>query len=342
MKYKFIAIFSLFLILFPQFAISDELKCWITLEENWKNYITPYTEFNIWANGECKIYFRVYGKGKFYYNNEYHECNGSWLVGENLVSFQIRDEKGNAQGLYKIEFYAEDSFGRKSDKKSKIFKVDVTPPETEIGFTGTYFDERWLSSNALIFLNAKDNGCGTRIIKYGIDAKPWKNYENPFKIGEEGKQVIYFYSMDNLGNKENIKSVEIFIDASPPYSWIELHGKHVVNDIIWIRNDTSLSIAAKDNGSGVKNVFYRIDDKWHEYNGTISLKEDGIYFLEFYSIDNVENREKVKSIEIGVDSKPPKIYIEEPKNGLQVFGRRIFLTNIPIIIGGIKHYNKSR
>ena len=91
------------------------------------------------------------------------------------------------------------------------------------------------------------------------------------------------------------------IDTIPPVTSLEFIGDKGQEE--WFRSDVKLSLDAKDNegGLGVDYTLYRINDSdWEIYNNPISLLE-GDYKIEYYSVDNDENIEDVKSFEFEVN-----------------------------------------
>jgi hypothetical protein len=96
---------------------------------------------------------------------------------------------------------------------------DIIPPVTTISFNPTEPDGEngWYISNVTVTLNATDDDSGVNITKYRIDGSIWYNYSEPFILVEDGKDIlIEFYSIDNTGNQEEIKSVVIDIDQTKP------------------------------------------------------------------------------------------------------------------------------
>lgn len=107
--------------------------------------------------------------------------------------------------------------------EGKTIFVDSTPPVTTCsldpptpnGLNGYYV------SNVAATLNATD-GSGVNVTYYRIYEGEWQIYNNPFVLSEDGNDVlIEFYSIDNIGNIEEIKSTSIDIDKTPPNVTIE-------------------------------------------------------------------------------------------------------------------------
>ncbi|MBC7080680.1 MAG: hypothetical protein H5T44_00275 [Thermoplasmatales archaeon] len=92
----------------------------------------------------------------------------------------------------------------------------ILDPSTPDGENG------WYLRNVNVTLNATDpDGDAIAYIKYRIDGESWINYNGTFTISEEGDHLLEFYSADNKGNIENIKSVYIKIDKSKPFVTLE-------------------------------------------------------------------------------------------------------------------------
>ncbi|HEC75711.1 MAG TPA: hypothetical protein ENI33_00425 [Thermoplasmatales archaeon] len=322
---------------------------WLTTEiKYWKRYATSLTEFTIWAADygcECGSYIIHYSingpeNAKFYLNGEYHDADGTWYKGmrNQPVAFQIRDENGFApEGTYIVKYWAEDDLGTPEEEiHTQVFYVENECPETYIRFEGEIY-KKWICSNTSIILNASDKGSGVMETLYAIDNGSKNIYKGAFKIKEEGKHTISFYSIDYLGHKENEKVCEVYIDNIPPETQIKIEGEEK-----WITSSDIISIKGTDKGCGVYATYYRIDnEKWNIVTGDIRIKEEGKHLLEFYSVDNLNNREETKRIEIYIDNSPPEIKFISPKlHYLYIFGREIvslsFIKADTIIIGSIE------
>ncbi|HEC77219.1 MAG TPA: hypothetical protein ENI33_08210 [Thermoplasmatales archaeon] len=176
-------------------------KSWLVYEINtYKNYVSSFTEFSIFAEdeeGEYNIHFLINGpeKSKFYLYGKYYHCNGTGYTGNrNMpVSFQLRDEKGHApEGIYTVEFWAEDALGNVEEKNIKEFIIDTKSPGTEIEFNNKFGE--FISPFIEISFKYIDGDFGVKNTLYKIDDEAWKYFLRPFKIGGEGKHTICYYS----------------------------------------------------------------------------------------------------------------------------------------------------
>jgi hypothetical protein len=101
---------------------------------------------------------------------------------------------------------------------------DTTPPVTTISFEPPEPDgcSGWYISNVTVTLNATDEGSGVNATYYRIDGAEWETYTEPFILSEDGDNIlIEYYSVDNAGNIEDVKSATLDIDRTPPEIIIE-------------------------------------------------------------------------------------------------------------------------
>jgi hypothetical protein len=113
--------------------------------------------------------------------------------------------------------------------------------------------------------------------------------------------------VDTLGNIETIKSVNIYIDKTPPSTTHSFSG--TIGNNGWYISDVIVTFIALDNQSGVNHTYYRIDNgSWIEYTAPGPIAYDGIHTLEYYSVDVAGNEEPVKGpFSLKIDKIPPAI-----------------------------------
>ena len=107
-------------------------------------------------------------------------------------------------------------------------------------------------------MNATDDDSGVNTTYYRVDGVIWYNYTEPFILDFDGENIlIEFYSVDNAGNQEEVKSVKINIDKTKPVICLEyeITGGDPVNG--WELTFTAIAI---DDTSGMNRVeFYNKD-----------------------------------------------------------------------------------
>jgi parallel beta-helix repeat protein len=122
---------------------------------------------------------------------EYRLNNGSWIIYSAQLSVSI-------DGEYVMGFYSEDKVGNQESAKNVTFKIDCAAP---ISIAST--------SEFEITIVASDNTSGVNRSVYRIDGSDWKNFIGSFNVSTAGNHTIEYYSVDNAGNEEEIKTISI-------------------------------------------------------------------------------------------------------------------------------------
>lgn len=104
------------------------------------------------------------------------------------------------------------------DQTFVIPNIDGVPPITNIMLDGTLGQNNWYTSNVQVTISATDNEGGSGVAKteYSFDGINWTLYTESFTINTEGTRKLYYRSVDNAGNVEQIKEQVIKIDKTPP------------------------------------------------------------------------------------------------------------------------------
>jgi hypothetical protein len=103
------------------------------------------------------------------------------------------------------------------------YNSSFSPPITTISFDppAPNGDNGWYVTNVTVTLDATDID-GVNATYYKINGEEWKTYESPFIISEDGKDIlIEYYSIDNAGNIEDVKSSYLNIDQTSPETSLE-------------------------------------------------------------------------------------------------------------------------
>ncbi|KAA0010513.1 MAG: hypothetical protein FE041_05200 [Thermoplasmata archaeon] len=132
---------------------------------------------------------------------------------DDFVMFNLTQD-----GIYTVNYCAEDYLGNEEGIKTVIIKIDKTKASTIHSLSPSLpnGNNGWYVSNVTITLNANDNVSGVNVTKYKIDDGNWENYSGAFIISEEGEHTIKYYSIDNAGNEEDQKEINIKIDKTKP------------------------------------------------------------------------------------------------------------------------------
>ena len=91
-----------------------------------------------------------------------------------------------------------------------FLQLDVTPPVT----TSTA-DSAWHRGAVTVTLSATDALSGVAYTRYRVDGAGWQTGTS-FLVSGDGVHGIDFYSVDNAGNPEAVKSAQVKIDGTAP------------------------------------------------------------------------------------------------------------------------------
>jgi hypothetical protein len=121
----------------------------------------------------------------------------------------------------------------------------------------------------------------------------------------DGSYFIDYNSTDNAGNTEPTNTAVVIIDNTPPTTTLTIGEPNYISDATYVTPDTSFTLEATDTGSGIYCTAYRIynatyNSGWITYAGPFYLTSltDGAYTIEYYSIDNVQNIEAARAINV--------------------------------------------
>ena len=256
------------------------------------NYITSSTPLYINASDahNYTIHYRI--------NNETEEIGD---MNQNVVLFL----NNYTDGAYTIEYWAIDELGNEAIHQSIDVYLDNTSPETSAVLTPAQpnGENGWYISNVSLVLTANDTGSGVNTIYYKINDGEWNEYNESLSFTEEGIYIIHYYAVDNLGNSEAEKSIEIKIDKTAPTLDYNITGEEGDNG--WYIGNVILQLIAEDAPAGIQEFKYRINNgEWQIYNESIEISEDGVYVIDFYAKDYAGNNASIE-ITIKIDKTPP-------------------------------------
>ena len=147
-------------------------------------------------------------------------------------------------------------------------------------------------------MNASDDFSGINQILFSFNNVSWMKYDDPIVLTEDGIFTMYYFAIDNAGNKENINVQVIKIDLTAPSTTLTFTNYYVDdNDQIFITAQSLLTLNSFDLASGIENIFYRINgSNWMLYNKSFNRSGlNGFYLIDYYSIDLAGNAEGIKS-----------------------------------------------
>ncbi|WP_370089756.1 chitobiase/beta-hexosaminidase C-terminal domain-containing protein [Ekhidna sp.] len=200
-------------------------------------------------------------------------------------------------------------------KEEVIFELyaDSKPPITTISFDAekrAKVDDKIILKACTITLSSKDEISGTESIYYSLDNASFQKYENPISLADEKSYTFKYYAVDNVGNRENMKSISIQVDNTAPSTSMNVDGD-LSENIVSARS--SIVLDAADEVSNVSKIFYTIDDgKTYEYASPISMTSlsEGEHTITYFAVDMVDNNEEKKTYNFYLDKSAPRVIDE--------------------------------
>lgn len=180
---------------------------------------------------------------------------------------------------------------------------DITAPVT-VAET----NKEWSKEDVSVKLTATDDVSGVKSTYYSINHSEFVE-GTELTINQEGINTVSFYSVDNAGNVEEVKTVDVKIDKQAPETVINASA-------YWYKDKVDLELTAADNLSGVKASYYSIDNAAFAEGTQFSIEEAGVHTVSFYSVDNVGNVEEARTVEVKIDKQAPKTTAEKKDNQL--------------------------
>lgn len=198
--------------------------------------------------------------------------------------------------------------------------ADSKPPTTKATFIADesyiFRGETYYSDDVKVKLEATDALSGVKKIYYSTDSLEFIVYDSLISFGKQKNVTLHFYSVDNVGNIEDISilsynydnnNLSFSIDADAPITAIDdIDTLLSPRDIIKLRST--------DQGVGVHEILYRFDTSdFVFYKKPIKLEtlNDGVHVLNYYAQDWINNREEEKEFKFYLDAVSPEIELVE-------------------------------
>lgn len=153
-----------------------------------------------------------------------------------------------------------------------VVRLDQAAPLTVASLTGSNGLNNWFVSAVTVDFAASDTDSGVREIHYSVDGSAevvTPGSAAALLISNEGAHTVTYYAVDNAGNVEPAKKVEVNIDRAPPAVTVSLSSS-----ILWPPNhkmvDVKLSGISGDSQSGVASMDISVVDEYGIYSGTVA------------------------------------------------------------------------
>jgi hypothetical protein len=212
-------------------------------------------------------------------------------------------------GPHNMTFWSEDRAGNLETQGSFWFWVDGDSPATSIIFDGPSFQGAscmFVTAQTTIFLAAEDASSGVSRTECKLDGGNYRTFTTAFSVATPGSHALLYRSIDRVGNTEPERKLQLTVDTAPPNTRATTPSGSSGETI-------TVSLSASDEGSGVGATFFRVVAQGErpgdfqegretevEASGDHSL--DGDYTVQYYSVDNLNNAERIRECRVRIDT----------------------------------------
>src|SRR5207247_8593050 len=170
-------------------------------------------------------------------------------------------------------------------------------------------------------LAPSDAGSGVNVTEYSVDGGSYAvgtsaTIPAPADGSNDGAHTIAYFSADNVGNVEQVKSATVLIDATPP-------ACPSCSAADYLRGTVTLTASPADSGAGIKSVAFQYADFGGAIWTTIGTDTtgpapyavdwdttsvpDGHYDLQILVTDNANNTTVTTLSDTVVDNAAPTV-----------------------------------
>ncbi|WP_168121281.1 carboxypeptidase-like regulatory domain-containing protein [Paenibacillus sp. HB172176] len=242
----------------------------VTLYKNDPPIVTALVErepdYNGWYNENVYVYFDVYDSDSANYSVDPPVLVATEGMDQVITGAAVDDEEAIGTASVNIS-------------------LDKTAPLTIALISESASSDHWYNTDVHVSLQASDNLSGIEQTEYSLDSGlTWIAYEGAITLASEGEQTLQYRSMDQAGNREETKQLEMNIDKTAPSLIITLTpdeltpAKHQMKEI-------HAEVQGVDEGSGVAfiqltSITFNESDKGSKHAKDSKNKKHGEHALE--------------------------------------------------------------
>ncbi len=273
----------------------------LTANNTWITDSTPDIAFNITDNVDLTLNYTVYVDSV--------ARNTSTVANNTQVTLTLA---ALSAGSHRVFVYTIDEAGNTANSTIKTIKIDTTAPSTTASAV-----LNWQPASFTVNFTATDAHSSVNRTTYRIDGGSWVNGSTVL-INSNGNHTLNFYSVDDVGNNESIKTTYAAFDNASPlvslrltanntwttdntptlnFNYSEIVGKYVNYDIIV----DSLSVGSGNSGNASQSI------------DTPALSS-GTHRIFIHTEDLAGNEANSSKLVLFVDNAVPTSVISSPVN----------------------------
>jgi hypothetical protein len=233
---------------------------------------------------------------------EYSVDGGTWKSGSVVTVI--------ADGSHVIDFRATDNAGNRSTNTRSI-KVDQTDPAVSFAVpVGTAGANGWFTSPVGLGINRSDATSGIAADEYRLNNGAWTPITVDLNL-VEGVNTVEARVTDKAGNQTLITKT-VNVDLTPPQLNITI--QEVSGATGWYNTPVTLTGLSSDDGSGVAEVAYSLDQGMWQAGKTALIPDDGPHRVDFVVKDRAGLQVQASQV-LKIDQTPPKSAFSSPPEG---------------------------
>lgn len=192
--------------------------------------------------------------------------------------------------------------------KAEKYKYDTTPPIVRIispqdGVSGP--------GKITIVTEATDDLSGIDEVNFYINGREsYYRLELPYEyewntlLYDPGNYRVQVKATDFAGNVGESATITLTVSGAPQDITSPTTTDNYQYNGVWTNQDTSITLTATDDISGVAHTYYTIDGIQYE-GTTINIAEEGQHTVQYWSVDKAGNIEPNHTTGIWIDKTPP-------------------------------------
>lgn len=206
-----------------------------------------------------------------------------------------------------------DAAGNHSAVWTGQFSLDSAPPVTTLssnpGAPDGPFGESWMTPPD-VTLSATDasSGVGGTYLRWDGNGG-FVSATSTTAPSSTGTHTLEFYSQDNLGNTEAVKSLDFYVDTQPTAASATIAPGAPDGAAGWWVTQPSITLAGSS-GAGIARIAYACDSPsgpWSDYSSPILDAPQGDHTITYQAFDVDGRRSAPGSVSYKLDTVPPDV-----------------------------------
>ncbi len=196
-----------------------------------------------------------------------------------------------SNGATELSWWAVDVADNAEPAHSATIRIDREGPVTSVSGV----PDGWGRSDVTFALSAVSAHYSVADTYYRVGVGPFIRYSGPVTVSSDGLTTVQYYSVDDLGMQEPMRSIEVKIDKAPPVSTVSgiPSGPSAT--------DVTFRLEAVDAVTPVSDIRYRLGGGDPvSYGGPVTVSAEGVTALSWWAVDAAGNVEPAHTTSIDI------------------------------------------